>query len=552
MLTVWCHFSQSRHDGTAAARYDASFIREFMRAMMGGLLRSTAVFSGLTMVSRVLGFVRDMVFANLFGAAAATDAFFVAFKIPNFLRRLFAEGAFSQAFVPVLSEYKSLRSQAEVRLLVANVSGTLGVVLLLLTLLAMLGAWPLVTVFAPGFSGDAVKFALTAEMLRITFPYLLFISLTALSAGIMNSYGHFAVPAVTPVWLNLSLIGAAFWLAPLFEQSVVGLAWGVFIAGVVQLLFQFPTLARMGMLPRPRWAWRDEGVQRILKLMLPAIFGSSVAQINLLLDTIIASFLVSGSVSWLYYSDRLVEFPLGVFGIALATVILPSLSQRHAEADPQRFSRTLDWALRWALLIGTPAMLGLILLAGPMLVTLFQYGKFAADDVEMARLSLMAYGIGLPGFILVKVLAPGFYARQDTRTPVRFGVYSMVSNMVLNIAFVVPMAVAGIKGPHAGLALATGLAAFINAGLLFRHLRRDGIYHAEAGWGIFTLRILIANALMVAFLWWGSGELVQWIGWHASERALQLSGLIVGAAAIYLAALLLLGIRPRQLLGRMH
>ncbi|WP_428634350.1 murein biosynthesis integral membrane protein MurJ [Sedimenticola sp.] len=519
---------------------------------MGGLLRSTAVFSSLTMVSRVLGFIRDMVFANLFGAAAATDAFFVAFKIPNFLRRLFAEGAFSQAFVPVLTEYKTLRDKAEVRLLVADVSGTLGALLLLLTLLAVAGAPMLTTLFAPGWAVDKPEsFALAAEMLRITFPYLLFISLTALAAGVMNTYGHFAIPAVTPVWLNLVLIGCAFWLAPLFETPVMGLAWGVFFAGVVQLLFQLPTLARMGMLARPRWAWRNEGVQRIMKLMLPGIFGSSVAQINLLLDTIIASFLVSGSVSWLYYSDRLVEFPLGVFGIALATVILPSLSQRHAEADPHRFSRTLDWALRWVLLIGAPAMLGLILLAGPIITTLYQHGAFSLEDVEMSRLSLMAYAVGLPGFILVKVLAPGFYARQDTRTPVRFGVYAMVSNMLLNIAFVVPMAMAGIKGPHAGLALATGLAAFINAGMLFHRLRKDGVYHAEQGWAAFALRIIIANGVMVAFLWWGGDGLQQWIDWQVMERVWRLAGLIVGAVVIYLVALLLLGIRPRQMLGRM-
>jgi len=519
---------------------------------MGGLLRSTAVFSGLTMVSRVLGFIRDMIFADLFGAAAATDAFFVAFKIPNFLRRLFAEGAFSQAFVPVLTEYKTLRDKAEVRLLVADVSGTLGLVLLLLTVLAVVGSPLLTTVFAPTWPVNKPEsFVLATDMLRITFPYLLFISLTALAAGVMNTYGHFAVPAVTPVWLNLVLIAAAYWLAPLFEPSVVGLAWGVFIAGVVQLLFQLPTLVRMDMLTWPRWAWRDEGVQRILKLMLPGIFGSSVAQINLLLDTIIATALVSGSVSWLYYSDRLVEFPLGVFGIALGTVILPSLSQRHAEADPQRFSRTLDWALRWVLLIGAPAMLGLILLAGPIITTLYQHGAFSLEDVEMSRLSLMAYAIGLPGFILVKVLAPGFYARQDTRTPVRFGVYAMVANMLLNIAFVVPMAMAGIKGPHAGLALATGLAAFINAGMLFSRLRKDGVYHAEPGWAGFALRITIANALMVAFLWWGGENLLQWIGWHTMERVWHLTGLIAGAAGIYAAALLLLGIRPRQLLGRM-
>jgi putative peptidoglycan lipid II flippase len=502
------------------------------------------------MLSRVLGFARDMVFANQFGAGAGTDAFFVAFKIPNFLRRLFAEGAFSQAFVPVLSEYKSRRTLAEVRRLVADVSGSLGAVLLLLTLLAVLGAYPLVSVFAPGFTGDEVKFALTAEMLRITFPYLLFISLTALAGGILNTYGRFAVPAVTPVWLNLSLIACAFWLTPLFEQPVVGLAWGVFIAGVLQLVFQFPSLWRLGLLTRPRWGWYDEGVKRIMKLMLPAIFGSSVAQINLLLDTIIASFLVTGSVSWLYYSDRLVEFPLGVFGIALATVILPSLSQKHAEADPQAFSRTLDWALRWVFLIGTPAMLGLILLAAPMLTTLFQYGEFAPGDVEMAALSLMAYGLGLLGFMLVKVLAPGFYARQDTRTPVRFGIYAMVANMVMNLLFVVPMAMTGMSGPHAGLALATSLAAFVNAGLLFRYLRKNGIYAAQPGWLLFVVRLVIANAGMAALLWWGRGSLPQWFAWGAGERALHLGGLVLLGMAAYFALLLLLGIRPRMLLGR--
>lgn len=517
--------------------------------MSKGLLRSTAVVGGFTMLSRVLGFARDMVFANLFGAGAGTDAFFVAFKIPNFLRRLFAEGAFSQAFVPVLSEFKSLRTQAEVRLLVADVSGTLGAILLLLTVLAILGAYPLVTVFAPGFTGDEAKFALTAEMLRITFPYLLFISLTALAGGILNTYGRFAVPAVTPVWLNLALIGAAFWLAPYFAQPVVALAWGVFIAGILQLLFQFPSLLRLGLLPRPRWGWHDEAVRRIMRLMLPAIFGSSVAQINLLLDTIIASFLVTGSVSWLYYSDRLVEFPLGVFGIALATVILPSLSQKHAEADPHSFSRTLDWALRWVFLIGTPAALGLVMLAGPMLSTLFQYGAFQGGDVQMAALSLMAYGVGLLGFMLVKVLAPGFYARQDTRTPVRFGVYSMVANMAMNLLFVVPMALTGIPGPHAGLALATALAAFVNAGLLFRQLRRDEVFRAEPGWGLFALRLVLANAVIGLFLWWGRGALGQWFVRDASERALQLAGLIGGAMALYFVALLLLGIRPRQLLG---
>lgn len=502
------------------------------------------------MVSRVLGFARDMVFANLFGAGAGTDAFFVAFKIPNFLRRLFAEGAFSQAFVPVLSETRSRQDLAAVRALVANVSGTLGLILVGVTLIAILGADYLVMLFAPGFIGDEAKFAITAEMLRLTFPYLLLISLTALAGGVLNTYGQFAIPAITPVWLNISLIGAAVWMTGWFEPPIIALGWGVLVAGVAQLLFQFPALHRLGLLPMPRLGWRDERVRRILRLMLPAIFGSSVAQINLLLDTIIASMLVTGSVSWLYYSDRLVEFPLGVFGIALATVILPSLSQRHASADPLAFSRTLDWALRWVLLIGTPAMVGLFLLAGPMLVTLFQHGAFGADDVAMATLSLQAYALGLLGFMLVKVLAPGFYARQDTKTPVRYGVYSMVSNMGLNIIFVVPMVMAGIEGPHAGLALATSMAAFINAGLLFRHLRRDGVLQLEQGWGRFVLRLLLANLVLASMIMLLLPAIDVWLAWDMVARVGYLLLLIAGGIVAYLLALLLVGIRPRMLLAR--
>ncbi len=514
------------------------------------LIKSTATVGGWTLISRVLGFLRDMVFANLFGAGAGTDAFFVAFKIPNFLRRLFAEGAFSQAFVPVLSEYKARRSLAEVRELVSRTSGTLGGLLLVLTLVTILASPAVVTVFAPGFIGQPEKFALTAEMLRITFPYLLFISLTALAGGVMNSYGHFAVPAFTPVWLNLCLIGAAVWLAPMLERGVVGLAWGVFAAGLVQLAFQLPTLQRLGLLALPRWGWRHEGVRRILKLMLPAIFGSSVAQINLLLDTVIASFLVSGSVSWLYYSDRLVEFPLGVFGIALATVILPSLSRRHAEADPESFGRTLDWALRWVCLIGIPAAIGLVLLAGPILTTLFQYNAFRPEDAYYATMSLQAYGVGLLGFILVKVLAPGYYARQDTRTPVRIGIKAMVANMAMNLLFVVPMVLLGIEGPHAGLALATSLAAFINAALLYRGLKKAGVYRAEAGWPRLMLQIIPANLLLAALLWWGRGELQLWFDWSAVERASRLALLIGSGIGLYFVALLLAGVRPAQLMAR--
>lgn len=511
-----------------------------------GLLRSTAVVGGFTMLSRVLGFARDVVFARYFGAGAGTDAFFVAFKIPNFMRRLFAEGAFSQAFIPVLSEYRAQRSSEESRALVSAVAGTLGGFLLVLSALGMLAAPLLVGLFAPGFVDNGAKFELTSELLRITFPYILFISLTALAGGILNTWGRFAIPAVTPIWLNITLITAAL-LSDRFEVPVVALAWGVFAAGLIQLVFQLPFLARLGLLARPVWGWSRDGVQRIIRLMIPAIFGSSVAQINLLLDTVIASFLVTGSVSWLYYSDRLVEFPHGVFGIALSTVILPSLSVRHAESDPEAFSRTLDWALRWVVLIGLPATVGLILLAGPILTTLFQYGKFTPHDVRMASLSLMAYALGLLGFILVKVLAPGFYARQDTRTPVRIGIYAMVSNMAMNVIFVVPMAMAGFEGPHAGLALATAVSAFINAGLLFRGLRREGVYRPEPGWWAFALKIAAATAVMGGLLWWLGGELDLWLQAKLPERGLRLGALICGAGIVYFALLPLLRVPLRLL-----
>jgi len=512
------------------------------------LFRSTVTVGGMTGISRVLGLVRDIVIARAFGAGLGADAFFVAFKIPNFLRRLFAEGAFSQAFVPVLSEYKTRREQAEVRRLVDNVVGVLGGILFLVTLAGVLAAPLLVTIFAPGFLQDAAKFDLTVAMIRVTFPYILFISLTALAGGILNSYGRFAVPAFTPALLNLCLIAAALWLAPRLAEPVTALAWGVFLAGVVQLLFQLPYLRGLGLLPRPRFSLRDEGVRRVARLMLPGIFGSSVAQINLLFDTLIASFLVTGSVSWLYFSDRLVEFPLGVFGIALATVILPTLSRRHADDAPEAFFATLDWALRLVMVLGVPAAVALLVLAGPMLMTLFQYGAFDLNDVAMARLSLMAYAVGLLGFILVKVLAPGFYARQDTRTPVRVGVIAMLANMVMNVAFVVPMVVWELPGPHAGLALATSLSAFLNAGLLFHLLRRDAGYRPAPGWSRLLIQILAASAAMAALLWFAAGDPGLWAArsWHG--RATLLALLVLAGALCYFLVLRLTGVRLRRLL----
>jgi putative peptidoglycan lipid II flippase len=508
--------------------------------MSARLLKSTAIVGSATLLSRTLGFVRDMVIAQAFGAGLAADAFFVAFKIPNFLRRLFAEGAFSQAFVPVLSTYYVRGNLREIQQLVDRVAGTLGLTLLLVTLMGIIGSPLWVMVFAPGFIEDLDKYELAVSLLRITFPYLLFISLTALAAGILNTYKQFGIPAITPIFLNLAIIASALWVAPRMSTPVTALAWGVFFAGLAQLLFQLPFLARLDLLPKVSFKWKDPGVQRIFKLMLPAIIGSSVSQINLLIDTLLASFLVTGSVSWLYYSDRLVEFPLGIFGIALATVILPSLSEKHSQASTEDFARTLDWALRWACLISIPAAAGLVVLARPILITLFQHGEFGDHDVIMASRSLIAYSLGLIPFILIKILAPGFYARQDTRTPVRIAIIAMFTNMVLNGILIFPLA-------HAGLALATSLSAWLNATLLFFALKRQGSYRAQPGWLLLGLRIAIATSLMTIIILWLAPPLTNWLSWDLVARMGQLALLIGIAGAVYFGALLIMGIRPRML-----
>jgi putative peptidoglycan lipid II flippase len=495
---------------------------------------------GNTLLSRILGFVRDLVLARMFGADAATDAFFVAFKIPNFLRRLFAEGAFSVAFVPVLTEYRSKRSQGELHEFVNKMAGTFGLILFSVTLLGVLAAPLLVMLFAPGFIGEEEgKYQLAVEMLRFTFPYLFFISLTAFAGSILNVHNRFAVPAFTPVLLNLSLIGCAFWLSPRMEQPVVALAWGVFIAGAVQFMFQFPFLHQIKMLPRPRIAFKDRGVMRVMRLMVPALFGVSVSQLNLLLDTLIASFLVSGSISWLYYSDRLMEFPVGILGVALGTVILPNLSRKHAEKSTEEFSATLDWALRVMVLLGIPAAVGLTLLAGPMLTTLFYSDAFNDQDVAMSSRSLMAYAPGLLAIILIKVLAPGFYARQDTRTPVRIGIIAMLVNMVLNLLLVFPLA-------HAGLALATTLSSALNAYLLYRGLIVTGIYRPDKGWIGILARVTLAAASMGVLIILGRGEMASWFAMGGWERIGNLALWIVSAVAVYFLVLYLSGIRLRH------
>ncbi len=506
-----------------------------------GLLRSSAVVGVMTMLSRVLGLIRDVVVASYFGASSSADAFFVAFKIPNFLRRLFAEGAFAQAFVPVLSEYRSQRDFNAVQHLVNAVAGTLGGVLVFVTALAVLGAPVLTALFAPGFyMGDSAKFQLAAEMLRITFPYLLLISLTAFAGAVLNSYERFAVPAFTPVLLNVSLIGSAIFLSPFFDPPVLALAWGVMIAGVVQLVFQLPFMARLSLLPKPVWGWNDPGVRRIMKLMVPALFGVSVTQINLLLDTVLASFLQTGSVSWLYYSDRLVELPLGVFGIAIATVILPGLSRKHVEQSNEHFSSTLNWAMQMVLLIGIPAAVALFILAEPMLITLFHYGALTDRDVMMAAMSLRAYACGLLAFMLIKVLATGYFSRQDTKTPVKIGIQAAVANMVFNLVLIGPLA-------HVGLAAATALSAFMNAGLLLYGLLKSGVLVWSPGWGIQVVRMLVANSVMAVIICQIMASTDQWLQMGLWDRVTEMAILVVAGVVTYSLVLILAGLRPKHL-----
>lgn len=507
------------------------------------LWRSTTLVASLTMLSRVLGFVRDMTLASLFGAAAGTDAFFIAFKIPNFMRRLFAEGAFSQAFVPILSEYQKQKDKEDVKQFVSHIAGSLSITLLLLTFLAILAAPLLITLFTPGLTdaNDVTRFTLATNMLRITFPYLLFISLTALTSATLNVYGNFSVPAFTPILLNLSLIGAAFFLAPHITPSSMALAWGVLIAGVAQLAFQLPFLHRQGMLTRPRINWHDAGVRRVLKQMVPALLGSSVIQVNLLLDTLFVSFLPTGSMSWLFYSERLTGLPLGVFGVALSTVILPYLSRENAQRSKDAFSQTLDWALRNFLLIGVPSMIGLFLLSYPILMTLFYRGRFTLHDVNMTRLSLMAFAVGIPGVMAVKILSTGFYATQNIRTPVRIAIIAMVVNLVFNLILIGPLA-------HAGLALATSFASLLNAILLLYQLMRQKVFKAQVGWLLFLERLIFANLAMAAVLLWQTPTTSQWLMWHWTQRLLHLLLLITIAIITYIVSLRITGLRLKDIL----
>lgn len=517
-----------------------------------GLLKKSATVSGMTLVSRILGLIRDVVFARMFGASLVMDAFLVANRIPNMLRRFFAEGAFSQGFVPVMARYREHNSEAEAREFSAAVAGTLGLGLFVITLVGVIAAPVLVAIVAPGFIDDDGRFDLATLMLRFTFPYLFFVSLTALAGGVLNTYGRFAVPAFTPVLLNVTLISFAIWLAPTLDEPGMALAYAVFVAGVVQLAFQLPFLRGIRMLALPRWRPAHAGVKRVAKLMLPAIFGSSVAQLNVLVGGILASLLGVGKISLLYYADRLMEFPLGLFGIALATVTLPYLSRQHATASHSAFAATLDWSMRLVILISLPAAIGLIVLAEPLVTTIFYGGAFSDRDVSLAALALQAFSFGLIGFSYVKILAPAYFAREDTVTPVRIGLAALAVNFLLSVTLAWYLTRRGFEGTHAGLALAISVAALLNAWLLYRGLRRDGVLELRPGWLAYMARLTVASAAMCAMLFWLAKPLAWWLDASLTGRVVELAVNILAGASVYFAVLLLSGLRPSHLGMRPH
>lgn len=505
------------------------------------LLKVLAKVGSMTFVSRILGFVRDTLIARAFGASLLSDAFIVAFKIPNLLRRISAEGAFSQAFVPILGEYKTQRGFDETHALISRVATWLGLILVVVTLLGMLAAPIIVSLIAPGFHSNPAKMQLTVELLRITFPYIFFISLVSMAGGVLNTYNKFSIPAFTPVWLNISMIAAVLFFADYFAEPIKVLAWAVFFGGFLQLMFQIPFLKQIGLLPKLDFKHDDEGVWRILKLMGPAVLGVSVAQISLILNTIFASFLTTGSVSWLYYADRLMEFPTGVLGVALGTILLPSLSKAYASQNEQEYGQLLDWGLRLSFILAAPAAVALAVLATPLVSTLFHYGKFSSLDVAMTQQALVAYSVGLLGLILVKILAPGFYARQNIKTPVKIAVFTLVLTQLMNLLFVF-----GLGLNHAGLALALGLGACANAMLLYYHLRKAQLYQPQAGWLLFVLKLALALSVMAVALYFAMGNPSAWLQYAVTTRLVYLSGLVALGAAVYFAVLFVLGFRPKH------
>jgi len=519
------------------------------------LIKSASIVSLLTLASRITGLVRELLIASTFGASAMTDAFNVAFRIPNFFRRLFAEGAFSQAFVPVLAATLAKQGQEETRLLIDRVGTVLLWTLLLTCVVGVAGAPVLVWLMASGLQQNPRGFEVAVVMTRWMFPYIGFMSLVALAAGVLNTWRRFAVPAVTPVLLNVCMIGAAWlgapWFASMGLEPIYALGGGVLAGGVLQLTVQLAALHKMGLMPRMGWnwsairmAWADPGTQNVAKLMLPALLGVSVAQISTLINTQIASHLPSGSVSWLTYADRLMEFPTALLGVALGVVLMPQLALANAGSDAKRYSELLDWGLRIVVLLSVPCSIGLLIFAKPLVAVLYHYGAFTPHDVQQTSIALMGWGAGLVGIVAIKVLAPGYYATQDIKTPVRIAIAVLVITQLLNLAFV-PLF------QHAGLSLSISVGAVINALWLLAGLLWRKSYRPEPGWGLFLLQVLAGSALLVIYLLWAT-QAFSWVELRSEslKRVGVVASVLMGAALLYLGAVWAAGLNLRQFLRR--
>ncbi len=505
------------------------------------------VVAAMTALSRVSGLLRDIVFANVLGASGTADTFYLAFRVPNFFRRLFAEGAFAQAFVPVLAQFRQRQDPAESQRFVAAMAGNLGAVLLLVTVLGVVGAAGLAALFMPGFLGEPAKFAMATDLTRIMFPYLALISLVAMAGAVLNSAGRYAVPAATPVLLNVSLILAALWAAstvsPGLGDAAHALAWGVVAGGVAQLLVQLPALRRAGYLVLPRPDWRHPGARQVGRLLVPAAFAASAGQVNALIGSVLASVIEPGSASWLYYADRLMELPIGIVAIALGTVLLPNLSRLHEAGDAKRFDATLDWGIRMGLLLGVPAAAALAVLAYPLVATIFLHGEMQPRDATMTVQALIAFAIGLVPLVLVKIAAPGYFAQQDTRTPFRFAVAAVAVNVILSLATFRWLG-------HVGLALATSAAAFVNAGLLLGGLIASGHYRPGRPLVRMSLVVAVATAAMALILALLVPGESYWLEAPLPTRIGTLAVAVLGGLALYAAAIVALGVRPRELRHR--
>ena len=508
------------------------------------MLASSGIVSFWTFISRILGLARDIVFTSLLGAGVALDTYVVITKIPNVFRRIFAEGAFNQAFVPVLSEYKENKTEGEVKNLINNVFGMLSSLTLIITIIIVFFAPFFILFFAPGFYVEPIKRELATDILRITFPYLFFVSLVALSGSIMNTFGKFSIPALTPVFYNLILVCFALWIAPLYELPVYAIAWGMFSAGVLQLFIQVYPLIKLNLLPRFSLDLNHPGVRKILYLMIPGVIAGGVSQLNMLVDTILASFLPTGSPTWLYVSDRLMQLPLGIFAIAIGTVLLPRLSSLHQSEDTSEFSKTMDWSIRLVVLISVPSIIGLVLLSQPIILTLFERGEFMSHDTFKSSLSLIALALGLMAFMLIKVLTPGFFARQNPKTPVKVALASMLLNVFLAwiLAFYF-----GLN--HVGLAIASSISAYFTIIILLFILLKNKIYKLERGWVIFLSRIVASSLVMTSVVYFLNFDIVHWRGLDQIDRFINLFGILIFSAFSYFGSLWFLGLRLIHLKG---